>query len=562
MSSEFKLPELGENVESGTVAKILVSEGDTIKKEQAVIELETEKAALEVPSDVGGTIEKILISEGDEVKVGQVILELGDKKKSESEKEEEEPKEIEEKPTREEKKEEVQEEEPATPKPQQKPSGGEIKEVTLPELGENVESGTVAKILVAAGDHIEIDQNFVELETEKAALEVPSEVSGEIKEIFVNEGDEVKVGQKIMSVAVGKEEVKEEVSAKKEETGEKTEQSKPEKESKKTTTKEDTSQTPSAPKMPVAEEKPTERKELAPAAPSVRRFAREIGIDINEVPGTGPSGRISIDDVKNYAKTVNKQRAASREVLRGVQPEPLPDFSKWGEVERKTMSKVREKTATHLGYAWATIAHVTQHDKADITEMEKFRKQYGKRSEAAGGKLTATAILLKITASALKVFPKFNASIDMQNNEIIYKKYYNVGVAVDTDRGLLVPVIREVDKKNIIDLSVELTEIAKKARDKKLSLEEMQGGNFSISNLGGIGGTAFTPIVHSPEVAILGVSRAKNEPVYIEGEFKPRLMLPLSLSYDHRIIDGADAARFLRWVCEAIEQPFVAMLEG
>jgi len=215
-----------------------------------------------------------------------------------------------------------------------------------------------------------------------------------------------------------------------------------------------------------------------------------------------------------------------------------------------------------LAYAWATIPHVTQFDKADITDLEKLRKEFGKKVESAGGKLTVTGILLKVISSAFKVFPQFNASVDLVNSQVIYKKYHNIGIAVDTDRGLLVPVIRNVDRKNLIDLSVELTAIAEKARNAKLTLEDMQGGNFSISNLGGIGGSGFTPVVNSPEVAVLGVSRSQMEPVFTDGNFIPRLMLPLSLSYDHRLIDGADAARFLRWVCEALEKPFKILVEG
>jgi pyruvate dehydrogenase E2 component (dihydrolipoamide acetyltransferase) len=226
------------------------------------------------------------------------------------------------------------------------------------------------------------------------------------------------------------------------------------------------------------------------------------------------------------------------------------------------MNKVRETTAKHLSYAWATIPHVTQHDKADVTNLEKLRKQYSKRAEAAGGKLTVTAILVKVIEYALRKFPQFNASVDMAKKEIIFKKYYNIGIAADTDHGLLVPVIKNIDQKNIIQISVELSELSQKARNRKLSMDEMQGANFSISNLGGIGGTSFTPVVNSPDVAILGVSRSNMEPVYIDGEFQPRLMLPLSLSYDHRLIDGADAARFLRWVCEALEDPFLLSLEG
>ena len=309
---------------------------------------------------------------------------------------------------------------------------------------------------------------------------------------------------------------------------------------------------------------------MVPAAPSVRRFAREIGVDVHQVRGSGMSGRISIEDVKAYAKALNEQiqtwlpgqQGGLSTGNVGVARETLPDFSKWGEIERQQMSNIRRKTAEHLSYAWATIPHVTQFDKADITDLEKLRKQFGKKVEEAGGKLTVTAVLLKVLASALKVFPQFNSSVDMEKNEIVFKKFVNVGIAVDTDRGLLVPVIRDVDKKNIIQLSVELQEVSKKARDKKLSLEDMQCGCFTISNLGGIGGTYFTPIVNSPEVAILGVSKSSYEPVYINEKFEPRLMMPLSLSYDHRIIDGADGIRFLRWIVNALENPFLLSLEG
>ena len=226
------------------------------------------------------------------------------------------------------------------------------------------------------------------------------------------------------------------------------------------------------------------------------------------------------------------------------------------------MSGIRVKTAQNMSISWQSVARVTQYDKADITELEEHRKKFGSKVEVAGGKLTVTAILLKVIASALRTFPQFNASIDMTKNEIIYKKYYHIGVAVDTDRGLLVPVIRDVDKKNILQLSVDLSEAGEKARNKKLKLDEMQGGSFTITNLGGIGGTAFSPIVNYPEVAILGVSRSSMEPVYIDGKFEPRLMLPLSFSYDHRLVDGADAARFLRWVADALKDPFLIALEG
>jgi len=246
----------------------------------------------------------------------------------------------------------------------------------------------------------------------------------------------------------------------------------------------------------------------------------------------------------------------------GVAGVPLPDFSKWGNIERKPLSGIRRATAEQMARSWSTIPHVTQFDKADITELEKLRKQYGKQAEAAGAKLTVTAIILKVVAGALKKFPQFNSSLDMAGNEQIFKSYYHIGVAVDTERGLMVPVVRDVDKKNIVEIAVELNQIAERARSKKTTLDEMQGGTFTITNLGGIGGTSFTPIVNSPEVAILGLSRGGYEPFWNGQTFEPRLMLPLSLSYDHRVIDGADGARFLRWICNALEQPFLMSLEG
>lgn len=558
MAVEFKLPELGENITSGTIVSLQVKEGETIANDQVIMELETDKAVIEVPADSSGTITKIHVKEGDEVKVGQTVLTIDavaqqtkeESKPAEAKAEKEEAT-LPEKPQEE--KEPVKK---APEKPKSKKSAGVV-DFKVPELGENIESGTVAGILVAVGDSITKDQGLFELETDKAVAEVPSELDGVVKEILIKEGDQVKVGQVVLKISAEtvEESPGEEPSAP--EPAEKAQEAtRPAAAPRKET---------EAPVTQASDQefrKPRPAVELVPAAPSVRRFAREIGIDISAVPGSGPGGRISIEDVKRYSKSLNTQQKASQSVFQGFEAEALPDFSKWGEIETKPMNKVRETTAKHLSYAWATIPHVTQHDKADITVLEKLRKQFASKAEQAGGKLTVTAILLKVIEKALKIFPQFNASVDMANKTIIYKKYYHIGVAVDTERGLLVPVVRDVDKKNIIRLSVELSELSQKARNRKLSLEEMQGGNFSISNLGGIGGTAFTPVVHSPEVAILGVSRAAMEPVYMDGEFQPRLMMPLSLSYDHRLIDGADAARFLRWVCEALEQPILMSLEG
>jgi pyruvate dehydrogenase E2 component (dihydrolipoamide acetyltransferase) len=427
-----------------------------------------------------------------------------------------------------------------------------LQEITLPEIAENVDTATVIKILVSEGDTVQKEQSIVEMESDKASFEVPSPASGIVKEVKIHEGDKVKVGEVLLTVETEGQEAsqpqKEKAEAKpvaKQEVQVSVEKTKRQKEQIQGKTE---------------REKPIERKEV-PAAPSVRRLARELGVNIYEVPGTGPGKRITADDVKAYAKELvsGKERPSAAPTL----PEyELPDFSRWGEIERTPMSQIRQIIASNMVRSWQTIPQVNQVDRTDITDLEHFRKRYGQYAENVGGKLTITAILLKIVAAALKKFPKFNASLDLQNQEIIYKKYIHIGVAVDTDRGLLVPVIRNVDQKSLIELAVEVTEIAQKARNKKLTPDELQGGNFSISNLGGIGGTHFTPIVYPPQVAVLGVARASIEAVFLDGEFKPRLILPLSVSYDHRIIDGAEGARFLRWICEVLENPFVMLLEG
>jgi len=452
-------------------------------------------------------------------------------------------------------------------------------EFKLPELGENIESGDIVDILVTEGDIVEKDQNLLEIETDKAVIEVPSPVQGKIQEVHIGEGDNVKVGALLFTIEETEEEPPgEEESEATAEPAEIAVQEEAESGGAQATAPEREAgvsppeagapkpeepwaskvQPPSLGEQPVYE--PPGPGNLVPAAPSVRRLAREIGVDIKSVPGTGPEGRITQEDVKKYSKQLHTQRQAAAGAP--ISTEPLPDFSKWGPVETEPMSNVRRKTAEHMMSSWAPVPHVTQYDSADITDLDALRKRWSSRAEARGGKLTVTAILVKVVAAALKVFPKFNASIDMGNKQVIYKQYYHIGIAVDTERGLLVPVIQDVNQKNILDLAVEIQELAQKARDRKLGMDEMQGGCFSVTNLGGIGGTNFSPIVNAPEVAILGVSRARMEPVYRDGEFEPRLMLPLSLSYDHRLVDGADAARFLRWVCNALEEPLLLALEG
>jgi pyruvate dehydrogenase E2 component (dihydrolipoamide acetyltransferase) len=293
----------------------------------------------------------------------------------------------------------------------------------------------------------------------------------------------------------------------------------------------------------------------------VRRFARELGVDLSRVNGSGPRGRISIEDVKAHVKSGMQ---GGVKVMRDDVPVPLalPDLAKWGPVRREPMSSVRRSTANKLSRDWSSGPQVTQFDEADVTNLETLRKKFAPQVEKSGGALTVTSILIKFSAAALNVFPKFRGSLDFQTEEVVYKEYTNIGVAVDTERGLLVPVIRDVNLKTLTQVSVELTAMSQRARERKLTLEEMQGSVFTISNLGGIGGTGFTPIVNQPDAAILGVSRAQVKPVWNGSEFVPRRILPLSLSYDHRLIDGADAARFLRWICDAMEEPFVLALEG
>ncbi len=561
MQKELKIPNLGENIESAEVLKILVNVGDKIEKEQSVLEISSDKATLEVPSDFSGIIKKIKVKEGDSVKEGQTIFIIDDESSSSSnsgsspkEEVKQEKPEVVQENKNEVKKEEIKEEQVSTKS-----------QFLLPNLGENIESAEVLKILVNVGDKIEKEQSVLEISSDKATLEVPSDVSGVIKAIKIKESDSVKEGDLILELEDNSQSKSNTSTNKVSEKQETTENNVYSQKLKSNLAEN------SKIKTEVLIDKNLKRsKDVAPAAPSVRRFAREIGLDVNEIKGTGENGRISIEDVKEFSKSINKNRGSRNTYqsntvsINSGYTESLPDFSKWGEISKEQMNNVRLKTAQHLTYAWNSIPHVTHFEKVDITDLEKLRKTYSKKVEVAGGKLTMTAILLKIVSSALKVYPKFAATIDMNNKEVIYKKYINLGLAVDTERGLLVPVIKDTDKKNITQISVEVGQIAQKARDRKISMDDMQGAVFTISNLGGIGGVGFTPVVNSPEVAILGVSKSSFEPVYSEETkgFIPRLIMPLSLSYDHRLIDGADAAKFMKWLKEAIENPFLIMLEG
>ncbi|HEY6765655.1 MAG TPA: dihydrolipoyllysine-residue acetyltransferase [Candidatus Sulfotelmatobacter sp.] len=585
---EFKLPELGENIEQGDLVRLMVAPGTAVSEGQAVMELETDKAVVEVPSSVSGTVQDIRVKEGDKIKVGQVIFTVengaGAKVAAQPKPEKAEAKRSA-APAPQPKAAAAPSKAPAAPSAPQEPSTAPSSpgrtdsgatEFKLPELGENISQGDLVRLMIAPGTKVTEGQPVMELETDKAVIEVPSSVSGIVKDVKVKEGEKIKVGQIIFTLESGGSAPSEQPRAQTTPVEHMSGQHGARLAFQAAIRAEGKTEEEALPPDRPAESLPsfsmpaqlgkvagTEHREPVAAAPHVRRLARELGIDIYEVKGNGPGGRISDDDVKAHAKGMLLSATAQQTPIAGHLASPkLPDFAKWGKIEKISMRGVRRKTAEHLAESWNTIPHVTQQDRSDITELEQLRSRFAPKAEQAGGKMTVTAIALKVCSAALKVFPQFNASIDIEKEEIVYKQYINIGVATDTDRGLLVPVIRDVDKKNIVELAVELSQLSKKAREKKLTPAEMEGGTFTITNLGGIGGIGFTPIVNHPEVAILGLSRSRMEPEWINGKFEPRLILPLSLSYDHRLIDGADAARFLRWIAEAFEQPFLLSVQG
>lgn len=435
-------------------------------------------------------------------------------------------------------------------------------EIKVPELGENIDSGEVVSVPVSAGDFVSEGQTILEVEAGKATIEIPAPSDGTVGSVNVSEGDSVAVGQVIITIESGAAENAEpEEESEPEPVAEEKEEPEPVQEEKPAPEPVPKPQAPTAKEEELAAEASREAAPAQPAArepksqvakalavsasPKVRRLARELGVDVHLVSSTGPGGFITEDDVKEFARS-------------GLNSGGSAAGSRTTRVEK--MTAVRKATMKHMAHCWATIPHVTQHDMADITELESLRKRYAPKAESVGAKLTMTAVLIKIIASALKVHPKFNCSIDPEKGEILYKEYYNIGIAMDTPKGLLVPVITDGDKKNMVELAVELKGLAEKARDGKIEPSDMKDGTFTFTNLGGIGGSFFTPIINSPEVAILGTGRAYWEPGLEDGQRHFRL--PLSLSYDHRIIDGADGARFLKWIIDAIEEPLLVSLEG
>ncbi|QLG11885.1 2-oxo acid dehydrogenase subunit E2 [Deinococcus sp. D7000] len=623
MATELKLPDVGDNIEKGTVVTVLVKAGDTIAEGDPIIEIETDKAVIEVPASEGGTVEAVSVNVGDTVNVGGVILTLsggttaggtaaGDSAASapapaaqgggdqaanvESSATAADP------GTANRVAQAQQESQKAQAAPASAPaqSGGGRTEVKLPDVGDNIEKGTVVTVLVNVGDTVKEGDPVIEIETDKAVIEVPSSAGGTVESIGVAVGDTVNVGGTILTLSGGAgggaaapaqsggdQAATVESSATAPDAGTANRVAQAQQEAQKEQAAPQGGQTaaPAASgnhdKTPAAASAGTQApgaqrpyntqtydgRTVIPAAPSVRRMAREIGVDIHDVHGTGIAGRISEEDVRRSAGTPSVPPAAAAQPSTVThQPStpaaPLPNFEKWGTVKREDMSGIRKATVRSMTASWTTIPMVTHFDKADVTAMEETRKRFGARVEKAGGKLTMTHILMKVVANALRQFPKFGASLDLAAEQVVFKDYVNIGVAVDTPVGLLVPVVKDADRKSITELVLELSELAGRARERKLKPDEMSGATFTISNLGGIGGHAFTPIVNSPEVAILGVSRGGMEPVWNKekGEFEPRNMLPLSLTYDHRLIDGADAARFVRFIAEALEDPFLISL--
>ncbi len=516
----IEVPDIGD-VDAVEVIEVLVAVGDNISVDDLIVTLESEKATLEVPSTASGVIKKLMVKEGDSVGKGTALIEVEVTDSAE--------------------------ETPEKPEQSQKQAAqsttdeGAIETVKVPDIGD-VDAVEVIEILVSEGDEIAIDDVIVTLESEKATLEVPSSHAGTINKILVKVGDQVSKDSELITLMTTTD------SSPQSQTSPDKEIEQPIQAAQKNVQKQaPQSSHQKAPPVTLQANNLVGKK--AHASPAIRKFARELGADINIIPGSGRKGRITKEDVKHYIKGALQSGAtvaASSNPHFDVLPPPNEDFSKYGDTETVSLSRIQKISGKYLHRNWVRIPHVTQFDESDITEMEAFRQSIKGEAKAQGFGLSPLAFIIKAVAVALRKFPKFNASLDAAGENLIMKKYYHIGMAVDTPNGLVVPVLRDVHSKTIMEIAKEMAEISVKAREGKLSPDDMKGGCFSVSSLGGIGGTAFTPIINAPEVAILGVSRSKIKPEYNDkGEVEPRLMLPLSLSYDHRVIDGADAARFI-----------------
>jgi len=512
--NQVLVPDIGDFKEV-EVIEVLVKPGDAVSKEQSLITLESDKATMEIPSPGSGVVKELKIKVGDKVSKGSPILVLDEKGNGETAPEEKL------KPP------------PAKSAEPAKPAGGAMT-VPVPDIGDFKEV-EVIEVLVKPGDSVSKEQSLITLESDKATMEIPSPTAGVVKELKIKVGDKVSKGSPIVVLDSKEAPAKSPQAAQAPKADAPKPQPQPQK--------------PAAVPAQAPREEATAGAAKPHASPSVRKFARELGVDLARVQGSGPKGRILHTDVQGFVKGIVQGKAPAAAQGGGALPFNLPpwpevDFAKFGAVDTKALSRIQKLSGPYLHRNWISIPHVTQFDEADITDLEAFRKAQTVETEKKGFKLTMLAFMIKACVTALRQFPQFNASLDKPGENLIIKKYYNIGVAVDTPGGLVVPVVREADRKGVFDIAHELGEISKKARDGKLAPGDMQGGTFSISSLGGIGGTAFTPIINAPEVAILGVSRSAVRPVWDGKTFAPRLMLPLSLSYDHRVIDGATAARF------------------
>ncbi|MBA3980867.1 MAG: dihydrolipoyllysine-residue acetyltransferase [Alcanivorax sp.] len=559
MSSEvIKVPDTGSS-DPVDVIEISVKVGDTIAPEDTIVVLESDKATVEVPAPQGGKVSKVLVSVGDRVREGDPLLEVeaaagGSDSKHENSKKENSKQDTDKDDAG--KLEQAPKATSSTKKPAEKSSGGS-RDIKVPDLGD-IDAAELIELLVKEGDEVEAEQVIGVLESDKASLEIPSPAAGRVIALAVKVGDRLSTGDALMTLSVSSDD-----EASDESSDDTAAASEPSREAKPTPQE----LTPQEPARREPRETATDAGQRgaeagAPsgpvhAGPAVRKLARELGADLAKVSGTGPKGRILKEDVHAHVKALLTEKPAP---AAGVPGAPLPeiDFSKFGEIEEREQSKLRRVAAANLHRSWITVPHVTQFDEADITDLEAFRQSENQRlAKSARGdakpvKLTMLAFLVKACAVALREFPTFNSSLSASGETLILKRYIHIGVAVDTPNGLVVPVIRDADTKGILTIASEMSELAEKARNRKLTPGDMQGGSFSISSLGGIGGTAFTPIVNWPEVAILGVSRTQTKPVWDGKQFVPRDMLPLSLSYDHRVIDGADAARFTQFLAATL----------
>ncbi|WP_425455487.1 dihydrolipoyllysine-residue acetyltransferase [Arenicella xantha] len=536
---EISVPDIG--TDSAKVIEILVSVGDTIAVEDPIITLESDKASMDVPSTHAGVVKAISVTVDQDIAEGTVILELtpasNEDQTADASTKSQAPQAA--KPAAAPQKVDDQQQNSST--------GSQLEEVRIPDIGGD--SAKVIEILVEVGQSVEIEDPLVTLESDKASMDVPSSSAGTIESIEVKIDDEV--GEGTLVVTVKSSATQSANTAQPSAPAARTEST-----SEAASTPAKTTDAPAA--------KPTQEQQGAPAAPSgqsyaspsIRRFARELGVELSKVSGTGRKQRVTHDDVKAHVKSAMTSQAKPAATSgSGIPPIPAQDFSKFGEIELQPLNKIKRLTAANLHRSWVNVPHVTHNDESDISDLESFRKQLNSEYQKQGKdiKLSPLAFIVKAVVNAMQAYPQFNSSLEPGGENLILKKYFNIGIAVETPNGLVVPVLKDADKKSVAEIAREMSELAAKARDKKLTMSDMSGACFTISSLGGIGGTGFTPIVNAPEVAILGVSRTKIQPVWNGEEFKPGMILPLSLSYDHRVIDGAEAARFARHIAAVLE---------